>query len=460
MRDARGRGLLGLIRHLAVDVGPLRESRDFRLLWIGQLISMLGRQITTVALPYQVYRQTGSPLAVGTLGLVQLAPYVVMSLAGGTLADVHDRRRLLLLTQVGLALSSTLLMVGAVGTPPLLFLYVVAALASGISAVDLPARAATIPNLVPRRLLSGALGLNFALFQTTLVAGPAVGGLVIARFGLAWGYAIDVVTFGASITAVALLQPQPPQGARREPPLLAIARGLGFIGREQPILGSFAADLDAMILGMPRAIFPVIAVSTFHGGAALLGILNAALGLGSLAGSLLSGFVGRLRHQGRAVLVSVAVWGGGIALFGLAALAASPGPGGGPPPLPQALALGFGLACLAVAGGADAISAIARGTIIQTLAPDRLRGRLSATNSMVVVGGPYLGDFRSGALATVAGPGLALVAGGLLCAGVVGLFAVVFPGLRDYDSSTARSADEPEPPAGQPAPPTEVKRSG
>ncbi|HEV3231033.1 MAG TPA: MFS transporter [Candidatus Dormibacteraeota bacterium] len=413
------RGFLARLRHLAVDLTPLRESRDFRLLWSGQLISMVGRQITTVALPFQVFQMTGSSLAVGTLGLVQLVPYIVMSLAGGSLADSYDRRKLLLGTQVGLAATSGLLALGAFGgRPALLFVYAVAGLASAISAIDLPARAATTPNLVPPRRLAAALSLNFALFQVTLVAGPAVGGLIIARFGLGWGYLIDVATFGASIAAVLLLRPQRPVGARREPPLLAIGRGLRFVGERQPILGCFVADLDAMILAWPRALFPVIALQGYHAGAAGLGLLFAAPGVGSVVASLLSGFVGGLRHQGRAVLISVAVWGLGIALFGL-----------------TTFSLPLGLACLALAGAADAISAIARGTIIQTITPDRLRGRLSATNSMVVVGGPYLGDFRGGAMASLIGPGTALVAGGVLCVAVCGLIAALLPRLRDYDST-------------------------
>lgn len=414
-------GIGGKLRALAIDLSPLRVSRDFRLLWSGQLISMFGRQITTVAIPYQVYLVTHSALAVGTLGLVQLLPYILMSLVGGTVVDRFDRRRVLLLTQLGLAAASTLLVLMALQTrASLLPLYLVAGLASGISAIDLPARAATVPNLVPRAKLPAALSLNFALFQATLIAGPAAGGLVIGRFGLAAGYAIDVATFGASILAAFLLTPQPPRERHEENPLVAIGRGLSFVVRSRALLGAFLADLDAMIFGMPRALFPVLALGAYHAGPRGLGLLYAAPGVGAVIGTGLSGFVGRLRHQGQAVLLAVATWGACIGLFGF-----------------TSFSIVLGLALLALAGAADAISAICRQVILQTVAPDRFRGRVSATNSMVVVGGPYLGDFRAGAFANLAGAPMALVTGGVLCIVVAGLLGLFMRDLWDYDSGAA-----------------------
>jgi predicted MFS family arabinose efflux permease len=316
-------------------------------------------------------------------------------------------------------------MFGAVaGLRSVPFLYVVAGLAAGISAIDLPARASTVPNLVSRAKLPAALSLMFAQFQTTLIAGPAIGGIVIARFGLPLAYAIDVATFGASIAAVLAISPQPPKGRQPEPALRAIREGLAFALRQRPIAGGFFVDLCAMVLAMPRALFPAMAVGTFHAGATGLGLLYTAIGVGSVAGALLSGFVGRARRLGLGVVLSALAWGVCIALFGLS--------GGN---------LWVALVFLALGGAADAISAICRGTILQTTTPDRLRGRLSAANSMVVVGGPYLGDLRAGSMASLTSPAVSVEVGGLLC--VLGCLAAfgLFPELISYDAKAAEAVE-------------------
>ncbi|HSO93518.1 MAG TPA: MFS transporter, partial [Candidatus Dormibacteraeota bacterium] len=344
------------LRRLAVDISPLRDSRQFRYLFIGQLISLIGRQITVVAVPYQVYVLTHSSLRVGLLGLVQLVPFIVFSLVAGTIADQVDRRRLLLLTQVLLAVTSGLFVVGAIwGNPPLLYLYGVAAAAAGVSAVDQPARSATIPNLVSRSQLASAVSLNFGLFQLGTIAGPAVGGLVIARVGLPIAYGIDVLTFGAAIAAVFLLSPQIPIGRSRESPLHALLAGFAFLRRTPVITGGYAADLIAMVLSLPRALFPALALSVYHAGPTGLGLLYSAPGVGAVAGSALSGFIAHVRHPGRTVIYGVAGWGLAVTLFGLATVS-----------------IWLAVALLAIAGAADAVSAIARNTIQQTLAPDRL----------------------------------------------------------------------------------------
>ncbi|MDB5114360.1 MAG: hypothetical protein JWL78_1430 [Chloroflexi bacterium] len=414
------------LRGLALDLTPLRASRDFRLLWSGQLVSTMGRQVTAVAVPYQVYQLTGSTLAVGLLGLVQMVPLILCSLIGGAVADAVDRRRLLLASNSLLALCSLLYVAGAVhGHPPLAALYAVSAVAAGLSAVDQPARSATVPNLVPREQLPAAVALMFGLFQAALIVGPAVGGLVIARLGLGAAYLVDVLSFGAAITAVALIGPQPPRHERREPPLRAIRSGLRFARRQPVILAGFAIDLDAMIFGMPRALFPALAASSFHTGPSGLGLLYAAPGAGAVAAILVTGWLGRVRRLGRVVIGAVAMWGVAIAGFGLVGS------------LPVALAL------LAVAGAADSVSAVCRSTMLQTLTPDHLRGRMSATYSMVVMGGPYAGDVEAGAVAAAWGPRVSVVSGGLLCVLGAGLVAAAFPALHRYSADTAVA----EPPA-------------
>jgi MFS family permease len=402
-------------RTLAVDARSLRESRPFRRLWAGQLISLIGRQITTVAVPFQVYSLTRSALDVGLLGIVQAVPLVCGSLAGGAIADRFDRRRVLIVTQLCLASCSALLALGAfTGHPPLLAIYVVVALAALVGAVDAPTRTAIIPNLVGVDRLPGALSLNIVLFQTTLVAGPAIGGLVIAHLGLPAAYSVDVITFGAALTAVALLPPQGRSALEHERPVAAILRGLSFARRQPVILGGFAMDLAAMIFGLPRAVFPVLAATTFHAGAQGLGLLYAAPGAGAVIAALTSGAVARSKRLGRIIVVAILVWGVVIIAFGFAQT------------------LWVALLLLAVAGGADSFSAVCRTTIMQRIAPDELRGRLTSLYFMVVVGGPNLGDVETGVVANAFGAEVAIVTGGALCLVGLGAAAVAFPSVWRY----------------------------
>ena len=412
------------LRGLAVDVTPLRVSRDFRLLFGGFLVSLIGRQVTVVAVPYQVYTQTHSAFAVGMIGLVQVVPLIGVSLLGGPLADRYDRRRILMVTEVLLAGCSVVLAVGAFsGGMPLWALYTVVGVAAGFSAVDQPARSATIPNLVPRTLLSSAIALNFTLFQISLVVGPAIGGLVLARFGLGPAYTIDAATYGAALLAAVLISPQPPHGAIREAPLRAVRRGLEFAWRERVILSTFAIDLDAMIFGMPKALFPVLAATRFHTGPGGLGLLYAAPGAGAILAALTTGWVARVRHQGRAIVIAVAAWGVGILGFGLSTT------------------LVLALVCLAAAGAADSYSAVCRSTITQVITPDALRGRVSAVFSMVVVGGSQLGDVEAGSVAAVAGAEFSVLSGAAACIVGVGVCALAFPQLWDYDARAVPVAE-------------------
>ncbi|HVC40400.1 MAG TPA: MFS transporter [Candidatus Saccharimonadales bacterium] len=402
-------------RSLAVDARPLRESQPFRRLWVGQLISLVGRQITTVAVPFEVYSLTRSALDVGLLGVVQAVPLVCGSIGGGAIADRFDRRRVLIVTQLCLAACSGLLALGAfIGHPPLLEIYAVVALAALVGAVDAPTRTAIIPNLVGVDRLAGALSLNIVLFQTTLVAGPAIGGLVIAHLGLPAAFSVDVITFSAALTAVALLPPQGRPSPDHERPIAAIRRGLSFARRQPVILGGFAMDLAAMIFGMPRAVFPVLAATTFHAGAQGLGLLYAAPGLGAVVAALTSGGVARSKRLGRIIVVAIVVWGLVIIAFGFAQ------------------SLWVALLLLAVAGGADSFSAVCRTTIMQRIAPDELRGRLTSLYYMVVVGGPNLGDVETGFVANAFGAEVAIVTGGALCLVGLGAAAVAFPSVWRY----------------------------
>ena len=406
-----------LLRTVAVDARALRESQPFRRLFFGQMISLVGRQITVVAVPFQVYSLTRSPLAVGLLGIVQAVPLIGGSLAGGAIADRFDRRRVLLVTQVGLGCCSGLLALGALmGHPPLLGIYAVVAIAALFGSVDSPTRTAIIPNLVGNDRLAGALSLNIVLFDTGLIAGPAIGGVVIAHLGLPAAYSVDVLTFSAALIAVALLPPQGRSSTERERPVAAVLRGLSFARHQPVILGGFAMDLAAMIFGLPRAVFPVLAATTFHAGAQGLGLLYSAPGVGAVVAALLSGPVTRSRRLGRIIVVAISIWGVAIIVFGYVGT------------------LWVALVLLAIAGGADSFSAVCRNTIMQRIAPNELRGRLTSLYFMVVTGGPYLGDVEAGAVANAFGAEVAIVTGGALCLVGLGAAALAFPAVWRYRS--------------------------
>ncbi|HET7677385.1 MAG TPA: MFS transporter [Candidatus Limnocylindrales bacterium] len=414
------------MRGALIDVSPLRLDRDYRLLFSGQVVSGIGSQVTRLALPYQVYVLTGSTLAVGVLTLVQLVPILLFALGAGALADAVDRRRLLIVTQVGLALSS-LALAGLALTPaaPLWGIFALAFVHAGLSSVDHPARTASVPRLVPPERLPAAIALGQLNFQVSSVAGPALGGVLIALVGVAGAYLVDVASFAAAIVALLAMRPLPPLADAVRPGLEAVREGLRFALGHRLLLSTFVIDLDAMIFGMPMSLFPALALDVFRVGPAGLGLLAAAFGGGALLGALLSGWVGRVRRRGLAVIRSVAVWGLGIVGFGVAALVA---------PVAGLLAFLAALACLALAGAADVLSAVFRSTILQQETPDALRGRVSALHILVVTGGPRAGDLEAAAAASVIGPALSALSGGLLC--LLGLVGVVraFPELAAHES--------------------------
>ena len=402
---------------LLVDLTPLRVSRDYRLLFIGSGVSYLGRQLTVVAIPFQIFTITGSSLAVGMVGLVTLLPLVTLSLAGGAIADAVDRRKLLIITQVLSAATSAGLALNAMSSSPRLWpIYVLAALSAGLAGVDLPARSATIPRLVGHELYPSAAALGQIQFQIGQVAGPALAGVIISQVNLAAAYWIDVVSFGAAVVALVFIAPQPPEGGGTRASLASVREGLRYVKGRRLLVGTFLIDIDAMVFGMPRALFPALGTGFFGGGAAAVGLLYAAPGAGALVGALFTGWVGRVRRQGRAVIVAVLVWGAAIAAFGLV------------PWLPLALFM------LALAGAADVVSAVFRNTILQLSVPDGLRGRLSSVHIAVVTGGPQLGDAEAGAVAALTSPRFSVVSGGLACiVGVLVLLRLV-PELARYDA--------------------------
>lgn len=420
--------LAGMFRRVALDTGPLRASRDFRLLWAGQFVSTAGRQITITALPLQVFLLTRSSFSVGLIGLVQLVPLVPLALYGGTLADRLDRRKMILLTEAGLAGTSLMLLAGAVPSRvPVWYLYLAAAIAAGLGGMNSAARSAVIPNVVGRDRLASAMALNQLMWNTTMMVGPAIAGLIVARLGFRWAYGTDVATFAASIGTTLLISPQRPrleEGRRVVTGWPAVREGFAFLRGRRALIATFVIDLDAMIFGMPRALFPQLV----NGRALAFGLLSAAPAAGALLAALTAGWVGRVRRQGLAVLWAVAVWGVAIAAFGMVAHV-----------------LWLAMVLLAAAGGADVISAVFRGTILQFETPDALRGRLSSIHNVVVTGGPRLGDFESGAVALFFGAVVSAVSGGLACVAGVLAIAGLLPELARYQPRYGGAHDESTP---------------
>ncbi|MGH2700093.1 MAG: MFS transporter [Actinomycetota bacterium] len=425
-------GRLRRARSLAIDVTPLRESVPYRALWTGQVVSLVGTQMRLVAVPFQVFELTGSTVAVGLIGLVEVIPLIVFSIIGGAIADAFDRRKVMAVATTGLMLDALALAVLSFsGEASLWSIYALTAVGSAFSALDQPARNAMMPDLVSEGRLTAAMALRQVAQQTTHIVGPAIGGLVIAVFGEpGWVHAADALTFVAALVALRWVPgsaPHPtevPGGSRVT--LRAITEGLSFSLRTPVILSVFVVDLVAMIFGMPRAVFPELAAETFALGAAGLGLLYAAPAAGALVGALTTGWVGRIRRQGLAVVLAVGVWGAAIALAGL-----------------SLFSLVLTLLFLAIAGAADVVSAVFRGTMLLEATPVHLRGRVNALNLMVVAGGPRLGDVEAGLVAGAIGAGPSVVVGGLACLLGTGVVALRFKELREYLSPSAGRIDEP-----------------
>jgi MFS family permease len=406
-----------LRQSLTPDLSPLRESRDYRLLITGTLVTGLGTQAALVALPYQVYVETHKPVLVGLLGLVELGPLVAASLFGGAWADRTDRRNLLLLVQIALvALAGALAAAAFVGDPPIWLIYVLAGALAGASAFERVIRSSIVPNVVRPETIRAALSTMFGINQVTMVVGPGLGGLLIAALGVGAAYTADAISCLGMVFAAAMMSAQRPlQVGDHEPVLRSIRTGLRFVFGERALLGSFAIDLLAMTFGMPRALFAVLSLSVFHAGAAGTGALYASVAFGATVAALTTGWLGHARYLGRIVIGAVLVWGGAIALAGLTT--------------------SFALAVLlfALAGAADSVSAVCRSTISQTLTPDHMRGRMSSVFMLVVASGPRLGDVESGAVASLTSPRFSVVSGGVACMAGVGLIIVLFPQLARYD---------------------------
>ncbi len=412
-------GATGPSRRLAADLTPLRR-REYRRLWGGITVSTLGTQVTTVAVQLQAFHLTGSSLSVGLVGLSGLVPLVVVGIVGGSLVDAVDRRKLGILTSMGLAACSAALVAQAVlGLRLVWLLYLLVAAQAAIYAIDSPTRQAIIPRLLPTRELPAANALSQMSQNVGVLAGPLLAGLLVTTVGYSAAYGLDGASFLAALYAMVRLPSLPPQGERRRAGLRSTVEGLRFLSSRPVLWASFLADIAAMVLGMRRALFPAVAIIFFAGGAQTASYLYAAPAAGALLGIAVGGWFGRIRRQGVAVLGSVAVWGAAVAAFAFAR------------------SLWLGLVLLAVAGGADMVSAVFRNTIAQVETPDVMRGRMQGVYTVVVAGGPRLGDLEAGAVASATSPFVAILSGGLAVIGAVGVLAVAVPVFRRYDVTAA-----------------------
>ncbi|MFI0452378.1 MFS transporter [Actinomadura sp. 6N118] len=422
-----GKPRSGWMKRIVIDTRPLAHSA-YRRLWMGQGVSFVGFQVTAVAVPVQVYDMTRSSFWVGALGVVNLVPLIVFGLWGGAVADHMDRRRLLFLSSCVTWVSTLLLLAQALlGVNDLwLIMAIVAVQATGF-AVSSPTRSAIIPRLLEKDLVPAANTLNFTASTVGMLVGPLFAGLILATFSYSAAYALDAILFTVGLYAALRLPPVPPLGdVTGTPGLRSVFEGFRYLATQPVLMMSFVVDIIAMGVAMPRALFPELA-DTRYGGDGAVGWLFAAIAIGAVLGGLSSGWIGRVRRQGIALVGAIVVWGLAVAAAGLAH------------------SLWLAVLLLAVGGAADLVSAVFRQTMLQTYAPDEMRGRLQGVFTVVVAGGPRLGDLRAGATAAMAGATVSWVGGGIACAVLVVVAALAVPALLRYDTRTAAPASTPEP---------------
>ncbi|MFB6813457.1 MFS transporter [Streptomyces sp. NPDC056347] len=406
---------------LLPDLSPLRSSADFRLLWVQGLVTYFGSFMALIALPLQIKELTGSPLAVGAMGAVELVPLVVFGLYGGALADAVDRRKVILATEAGLGVLALVLLVNAALPDPMLWpLYVVAAGVSALSGLQRPALDSLMARIVPHEQQTAAAALNSLRWQFGAITGPAVAGVVVSYAGHATAYTVTVATFAASVLLCLRLTPAPPVRENTKPSLRGIVEGARYACSRPVLLGTYAVDMAAMFFAFPNAIFPFLADELDADWS--LGLMYAAGSIGSLVLGLTSGWTSRVRRHGLFVVFGAAVWGlaiAGAGWFGNVWLV---------------------LVCLAVAGAGDMLSGLGRSTIWNQTIPEELRGRLAGIEVLSYSVGPQLGQVRAGAMAGWTGTRAAVWSGGAACVASVALLAAVLPKLLTYDSATDEDA--------------------
>ena len=392
---------------LLVDWSPLKQNRNFRLLVIGQLFSLLGSNVTMVAVPYQVYRETGSSLWVGLASLIQLPFLIAGSLWGGAFGDRYDRRQLLVVGSIIAALASAgLALNAALVHRDLALLLALAALAAAASGFSGPVRQAAMPTMLRPDQLVSAYSLYQIVVNISIVAGPSLAGILLGSVSLSSCYLVDAITFLILVGVTLFMSPlSSPRTDDAKALLSAIAEGFGYVRRHAVAQSVYLADLNANVFALPRALFPAMALTVYHGGPRTLGLLYAAPGIGALILATFAGWINHVQRRGRTVLLVIVVWGVAMSAFGIVHL------------------LWFGVIALAIAGGMDMVSAVLRSTILQLAITDEFRSRISSIQMAVVTGGPRLGDAESGVVAGFTSTEFSIVSGGIACIVGVGLLA-------------------------------------
>jgi MFS family permease len=410
-----------VLARVAIDTRPLRSSPSFRWLWLGQTVSYIGSQVVGVAVPYQVYQLTGSTLAVGLVSFVELLPLLTLTLIGGAIADAVDRRRLLLWTEAALLLTGVGFVINAsLDEPRVWALYVLGFLAASFFCLGVGGMRSLTPHLVPEDQIVAASNLNGLYSNLGAVAGPALAGLLIAAIGLPLTYVLDVVSFGASLLSIWVLPRIPSDPEADRPGLRSVVEGFRYLKNHRVVLGSFLVDSNAMVFGMPSALFPALAANHFGGGATTVGYLYAAPYAGALLCSLTSGWTSHVRRQGLAVLVAAGLWGAAITVFGLVD------------------SLWLALVFLAIAGGADLVSALFRSAILLSATTESMRGRLAGIEFAQVASAPTLGNVEAGLVASLTSIRFSVVSGGVLCVAGTVVIGLLLPALARYDAKAPR----------------------
>lgn len=409
------------------------QSRDFTLLWLGNLASLTGTEMSRAAVAWQVYQLTGDPLALGMIGAARLIPLVLLALGAGVLADAFDRRKLMIGAQIAMLVCSLILAVStALDAATLWVIYGATALSAAAHTVGLPARQALVPSLVPREHLAGALSLNITAWQLATVLGPTIGGLLIAGLGVGSVYWIDAASFVAIIGALLLMRSRPIEGERRDVSLAAAMEGLRFVRRHKLIWSTMLLDFLATFFSAATTLLPLFAAEILKVGPQGMGLLFAAPSIGAVTASLVTSTIGAGKRQGPLLLWAVVLYGLSTIVFGLST------------------SFWLSLLMLAVNGAADTVSMVVRGTIRNLETPDSLRGRMVAVNMLFFAGGPQLGEIEAGVAARLLGGPLSVAAGGLACVLMTGAVAATTPELRSYTDGSQLRRPEPEP-APQPA---------
>lgn len=413
-------------KRLLADTRPLANPH-FKRLWRANIVTVIGAQLTVVAVPAQIYAMTGSSAYVGLTGVFGLVPLVVFGLWGGALADVFDRRTLLLITTVGLiATSAGFWLQAALGAEDVWLLLSLFAVQQAFFAVNQPTRSALLPRIIDKELLPAANSLNMTVMQAGGIAGPLVGGALIPLVGFSWLYLLDTITLFATLGAVVRLPALPVIGATVTPGIRAVVDGFRYLRTQPVLMMSFVVDIIAMVFGMPRALFPEMADVDFGGpseGGLAFALLFAAIPAGAVVGGVLSGWVSRVERQGLAVIVCILVWGLAMLGFGVAAMLA---------PFAPALFLVVAVLMLAVGGAADMASAAFRTSMLQAAADDAVRGRLQGIFIVVVAGGPRVADVAHGAAAAATGAAVAAAGGGVLVVVFTVVAALAVPAFVRY----------------------------